>query len=448
MASRAPQFQPFQMSDPVQMLQSFAGISKWQREQAEQSRADEDRQILSAVAQEAPDDPDKMVTLLNARGRPQLALSLQEQILKARETEAETMGKRLDSTLKRFERASAIASGITDEQSFQRGRMLIADTLGPEIAQHLGERYDPATVQQALSWGSSETGRLTAQRDAATSYRETLKLEREMGKDAPEVLANWMKTAGQGLSVARTPEEWQGIRTTLQRGGAPAHVLEMFPQEFTPEGPALAAQMALTPEQRATIDDRAAQRDIQKQQVGIAQGQLDVARGNLGLRSKALEHELAKATTQAEAGKFSAALPVLDEIELLSLGEPDDRGNRSGRINRFEGVQASAAGAFLRGAARANYANDVAEYDALVKGFTPIVARALGHTGVLTEQDVQSVRSLFPQPGDSKTLAQNKLKRVRSLITQINSGTAGARGNAGNTGPLNIGGFEVTEVNE
>ena len=67
----------------------------------------------------------------------------------------------------------------------------------------------------------------------------------------------------------------------------------------------------------------------------------------------------------------------------------------------------------------ANMNDDIAEYEALVSGFTPLVARALGHTGVLTEQDVQSVRAVFPRPGDSKSLRDRKMKRMRSLLSGV-----------------------------
>jgi hypothetical protein len=52
-------------------------------------------------------------------------------------------------------------------------------------------------------------------------------------------------------------------------------------------------------------------------------------------------------------------------------------------------------------------------------GFTPLVARALGHTGVLTEQDVQSVRALFPRPEDSKSLRDRKVSRLKGLMLQM-----------------------------
>ena len=79
-------------------------------------------------------------------------------------------------------------------------------------------------------------------------------------------------------------------------------------------------------------------------------------------------------------------------------------------------------------AAKANYDDDVAEYEALVSGFTPLVARALGHTGVLTQQDVDSVKALFPKPGDGKSLRDRKVARIKSIIGTLER-------NADPTGP-------------
>jgi hypothetical protein len=106
--------------------------------------------------------------------------------------------------------------------------------------------------------------------------------------------------------------------------------------------------------------------------------------------------------------KFSTAAPVLEGIKELSE-----------KINTGEGLLATMAGGTAKLAAKANYDDDVAEYQALVSGFTPLVARALGHTGVLTQQDVDSVKALFPQPGNSKTLRDRKITRVEGIISKL-----------------------------
>jgi len=114
--------------------------------------------------------------------------------------------------------------------------------------------------------------------------------------------------------------------------------------------------------------------------------------------------------------KFKKAAPVISAMSELSE-----------KINTQEGLLAKMEGGARKLAAKANYDDDVAEYQSLISGFTPMVARALGHTGVLTQQDVDSVKALFPLPGDSKTLRDRKVTRLKSIISELEStGSGGA----------------------
>lgn len=114
------------------------------------------------------------------------------------------------------------------------------------------------------------------------------------------------------------------------------------------------------------------------------------------------------AAERMDSRKFSKAAPVLKGI-----------GELSERINTLNGVLASASGVAEKQKAKINLSDDVAEYEALVSGFTPMIARALGHTGVLTEQDVQSVKVLFPRPEDSKALRDRKINRMMTIIGEL-----------------------------
>jgi hypothetical protein len=116
------------------------------------------------------------------------------------------------------------------------------------------------------------------------------------------------------------------------------------------------------------------------------------------------------AMEQMDSRKFAKASPVLKGI-----------GELSERINTLQGVYAKAAGEVEKQKAKANLNDDVAEYESLVSGFTPMIARALGHTGVLTQQDVDSVKNLFPTPGDSKSLRDRKVTRMMGIIGDLQS---------------------------
>lgn len=134
------------------------------------------------------------------------------------------------------------------------------------------------------------------------------------------------------------------------------------------------------------------------------------ARRERQLRIKKLELDLQKAQDAPDNEKLAAALPVFDEITELSK-----------RIfTSDKGPITNIIGAWRTGAARMNLDNDVNEYQSLVRGFTPLMARAVGHAGVLTEQDVQRTEMLFGNIGilgtDNATVAKNKLDRVKRII--------------------------------
>lgn len=116
-----------------------------------------------------------------------------------------------------------------------------------------------------------------------------------------------------------------------------------------------------------------------------------------------------------DARKFKQADPILRSVDELSE-----------KINTQTGLIAKMSGGVEKVKAQANYNDDVAEYTALIEGFTPLVARALGHTGVLTQQDVDSVKALFPKPGDSKSLRDRKTARIKSIIGDLEAGADGA----------------------
>jgi hypothetical protein len=98
-------------------------------------------------------------------------------------------------------------------------------------------------------------------------------------------------------------------------------------------------------------------------------------------------------------------------------------GELSERINVNQGVAAKVVGEVEKKKALANLNDDVSEYEAVVSGFTPLLARAVGHVGVLTEQDVQSVRKMLPAPGDSKSVRDRKIARINSLMGDLSGRT-------------------------
>jgi hypothetical protein len=114
---------------------------------------------------------------------------------------------------------------------------------------------------------------------------------------------------------------------------------------------------------------------------------------------------------------------IVDAIDELST-----------RINTYEGVLASVVGEAEKAKARVNLADDTAEYQAVVNSFIPMIARALGHTGVLTELDVQSAKAILPSPGDGKALRDRKMARVRALMASMGDHSGDAPSKQGAVG--------------
>lgn len=143
-------------------------------------------------------------------------------------------------------------------------------------------------------------------------------------------------------------------------------------------------------------------------------------------RSQAVGQQPAPSPTKADKDGPNVAA-IMDQIDTLSQ-----------KINTEGGGPGANISAIVRkGRAMFNLDNDVAEYEALIKGMIPMVARAVGHTGVLTQQDVDSVRNLFPRVGDNATLAKNKMARVKQLIGSVQPSTTPATPDAasGRVGP-------------
>ncbi len=135
-------------------------------------------------------------------------------------------------------------------------------------------------------------------------------------------------------------------------------------------------------------------------------------------------HDLDRLERQQIVG-FKKAAPVLDSIWELSE-----------KINVNQGVLAKAVGAVEKQKAKVNLDDDVAEYQALVEGFTPLLARAVGHVGVLTQQDVDSVKAMLPAPGDSKSVRDRKVARIKKIMAGAESGVRDVFGSEGGAAPV------------
>lgn len=377
---------------------------------------EKDRRALEDASRQHPDDPNALVMELNKRGRAGLALKVHQTLMDTRQKAALAQKTQLENMTSRFAQASAIASGIKDDASFLRGKELLTQFIGPDLAQHLGDRYDPAVIEQAVQWGSTEQGRLTAAKNGIDAYLEAQRLEMDGRAKAPETFQKWVEAGGNALSAARSPEEWTQIRQTFKRGGAPAAVLEMFPEDWQEDAPGLASSLAMSAKERADVANNARTAATGERNAATAEtnartsmGQLDVARGNLAVNQQNAQtreaSQRAAAAKPTGTGTDQAAQTILARVKALSAN-----------INTDAGLMAKLTGGIKRAGAATNLNNDVAEYEGLIEGAIPIIARKFGHTGVLTQQDVDSVKAMFPKATDSAAIAKRKLTLIENIL--------------------------------
>jgi hypothetical protein len=132
------------------------------------------------------------------------------------------------------------------------------------------------------------------------------------------------------------------------------------------------------------------------------------------------DKQMSGGSKTAEATDHNPAAITIDSLDELSE-----------RINTQDGLLAKAGSVFASAAAKANYDDDLAEYQALLRGAVPLVARRMGHTGVLTKEDVDSTMQMFPAVGDSKSLRDRKIRRIRSIMNMPSSGNTSRGASAG-----------------
>lgn len=110
------------------------------------------------------------------------------------------------------------------------------------------------------------------------------------------------------------------------------------------------------------------------------------------------------AAAQKAASKAKAAIDKLDAL--------------SKAINTESGPMARIGGAFRTGAGKIGLDDKITEYNGLIGLTLPGLARELGHVGVLTQQDVDSVLNGLPKPNSTKGERDLLIQNVRDLIGQ------------------------------
>ena len=316
----------------------------------------------------------------------------------------------------------AIGGGAADGLHQVLARLFIEAKQRDLVAQQqaeLAENRRQADMQNALGNRrvAVDEGQLGISRDRVGLDRDKFGQDvREYDEGAPQRTATLRHIGAQTTELERKPIAEQEARDFTAKRDQTLHGYDL--KEIGAQG----AQAQATARIRA--------RPRISKTAGInAQGQavtkfIDIDSG------ETVHEELAAPTTddrnrQAAGGRATPFIQRAGELSQV--------------INTKFGPEAKVLGTLRGLQAKANLDHDVAEYLSLVEGFTPLMARAAGHTGVLTERDVERTIQLLPKPGDSAELARRKLANLDRLM-----GGGGATPAAGGGGQ----GVKITSIQE
>lgn len=315
------------------------------------------------------------------------------------------------------------AIALQDAEQQRRVRDLQLKTGERENAAAETAMADEAALTKLFSTPEliDQTGTLDIRKAITLAQQQSPRLVPRLMKAAQEhdeVVAKAALTAAQTASANRANQPQPPAPYTLNPGdrrfGPDNKEVASVPAEEKPDTRALNLQLAdaIKRGDKAAMNAiRTAIRDEASLSRAPEKPEDPLARKERELRIAKLELDLKNAGAAGGVNeKLQAVAPVLDEIT-----------NLAGKIFTSDsGPWTNVVGAWKAAGAAANLNNDVKEYRSLVRGFTPLMARAVGHNGVLTEQDVERTELLFPQLGvlqtDNTTVANNKLERMKRIM--------------------------------
>lgn len=368
---------------------------------------------LTGLKREARDVATEKAILPFALTQGPNGVATYDRDLLTREFTSAGIGDRLPDLLKGLDAADAAAFKVSEGKR----EALAGLAYGVMASGNTPEAFQLA-VDHALANGlvsKEEVARL--QRTIGTNPEKIAQVTQQLAQASPAIAT--LLEAKRGHEVAERRAD-----ITEQRAGTSA-------AETTRHNTAMEAIGRLTAGRQAaaateTARHNAAMEAIGRTRVGQTgmQWATDPTTGTARLMSAAEIRDAGAtqaptAVQRTQGVQYAKARPILAAVSELSE-----------KINTGQGVAAKARGAIERAKATANLNDDVAEYESLISGFTPLIARALGHTGVLTELDVASVKAMYPRPGDSKSLRDRKIARIEQLMGVI-EGAVGSQPSAG-----------------
>ena len=437
--------------DPIGTLGDIARLKtvQLQQRQAELELNDYQKQQemlqrRQAALEAAGDDPRKWRAIVAQFDGPEALLKLDSGLadlrkkgLEADEQEQKTFRAQAGLAVQMLRFVRDAPDPVT---AFQSAKPSLQALVPPESGLQIPDVSTPEEAEQVI--GQLEHLAFTVEESA------------KRRDDARKFFLDGKTTEGLALlfSLAESPEQWQQVQKLGQVYDVPDEVLTLF-GPFSPENLTKAKTLASKVAQ-STGGTSDYARFLERYAAGLGKSAAELTaeeelagRKRFGQADDAARRPLAPVIVMGPQGPMvttgsdrTSVTPILDP-QGKPLGPAPTAAQRdkatgmqtagavidsidelSKRINTQSGVIARISGAAERAKAQANLSDDVSEYQALVAGFTPLLARGVGHVGVLTEQDVQSVRQMLPQPGDSESVRNRKIARIRTIMGRMPGG--------------------------
>lgn len=214
----------------------------------------------------------------------------------------------------RAARITQILQGVQDDVGFQRARGVLAQEFGAEVAQGLGDNYNPQTVQQAIAEGMEAKEFLDMLDTKADNKREDAKAARdaeahaaELPRKRAEARQEALAVGAQILQAAKNQADWDAGLAAIDDES----VRKLFGTKFTPGAVSAAQQRGMSAEQWLATQQRDAQLAEQ-------------ARHNRAAEAQA--RAVLSATNPDEQSMTQVAEMVLGNPELLDKFNPTQRG--------------------------------------------------------------------------------------------------------------------------
>lgn len=310
------------------------------------------------------------------------------------------------------------AEALRKEQEAMLAQRTAAATQAAQQAQsqfQQASEQPPADINPTDAFVQTLLGNLASTIGGEPSYREkaqeNLKLSRvsliQQRKANLEALQGAAERSAKAAQEAGDHEQEVKIRSQIESRN---RALDQLNQEENRRQRMDIARMNAENKVGAQENDD----DIATIAESILSGQSDLTAYPIRLRSRIVRYmadtgqKMTPKKVREAKAMLGPALGVLDEIEGLS-----SLVNTSKGVKRFGAGIGATIGAITQNNPEAQALQNAR------RGFLASIARAAGEKGVLTEQDVSRAQALLPSLFDTREVAQNKIKRLRSFLSSI-----------------------------